>query len=875
MTTSEAAVPFPAGSRSRMSLLQAPAFKRAAEWLTPRQGWDALLLLMGIVGVAVWTVREAGWVETPGLMLIIVFSTVAGLLLAKVRAPWLLLQPVGLAIGAGVVVWQGSSLAEGETLSDQVRELWSRLTVWYEAATSGGISTDLLPFTLALLTLAWLVGFMGSWFLFRRSNVWVGLILAGLALLTNLSFLPERFESRFFLFTLLAMILVGRVGTVRRQEQWRQAGTGVVSSSKWISLRAIIGLSVVVLALAAFLPLKVYVSKTAVDLWNAGRSPVAHLEDEFARLFGSITAQKDVAGRFFGTTLPFQGKISFDGDIVIWARSEETTYWLSRAYSHYTSQGWIAGETKKQAVDSESLPPPPQESFNRVPVVQSLVSTFETQNMLTGGHLDWVSRDAEVEILKPLEFEIDMLSGFPNGELPQDIQVLGTELRRRLNPPPPGFVESHISRMLPADLALVRTVSSSGNLPGKRLRRVVLARKEPSLPEVLTWRFAGRLKADESYVMRSFVSKATPSDLRSSDTEYSGFVKDHYLQLPASLPTRVRDLAFQITQGAETPFDKAMAIQEYLRGGTFVYSQDIDKPPRDADGVDHFLFNTKTGYSDYFASAMAVMLRSVGVPARLAAGYAPGEEVDKTGRRAVRDSDSHGWVQVYFRGHGWIDVEPTPNWPVLEYGPALANPLDAEQASPSDDEGTQGNQGGLETAGCLEDLGVVGQELALDPGMDFFAEGCRSGGGPSLEELLAGLEGDGGPPNWLLLLGVGVPTVLGLGVMSWLVWTGGLARGTPAERAYARMGRLGFLAGLRRRDHYTPIEYARLLGSAIPGISAGALEVAWAFASGRYGGQDAAGPDGDGSREANEAWKSIRAGLLRRAVRRTVPLGKA
>jgi hypothetical protein len=89
------------------------------------------------------------------------------------------------------------------------------------------------------------------------------------------------------------------------------------------------------------------------------------------------------------------------------------------------------------------------------------------------------------------------------------------------------------------------------------------------------------------------------------------------------------------------------------------------------------------------------------------------------------------------------------------------------------------------------------------------------------------------------------------------------------------MGRLGFLAGLRRRDRYTPIEYARLLGSAIPGISAGALEVAWAFASGRYGGQDAAGPDGDGSREANEAWKSIRAGLLRRAVRRTVPLGKA
>ena len=872
MTTGEAAVPFPAGSRSRMSLRQPPALKRAVEWLTPRQGWDALLLLMGVVGVAVWTVREAGWVETPGLLPIVVLSTVAGLLLAKVRAPWPLLQPVGLAIGAGVVVWQGSSLAEGETLSDQVREIWSRLTVWYEAATSGGISTDLLPFTLALLTLAWLIGFMGSWFLFRRSNVWVGLILAGLAMLTNLSFLPERFESRFFLFTLLAMILVGRVGTVRRQEQWRQAGTSIVSSSKWISLRAIVGLSLVVLALAALLPLQVYVSKTAVDLWNTGRAPVAHLEDEFARLFGSIAARKDVAGRFFGTTLPFQGKISFDGDIVIWARSEETTYWLSTAYSHYTSQGWIAGETRKQAVGGESLPPPPQESFNRVPVLQSLVSTFATQNLLTGGHLDWVSRDAEAEILKPLEFEIDILSGSPNGELPQDIQVLAAELRRRLNPPPPGFVESYISRMLPADMALVRTVPSSGDLRGTRLRGVVLARKEPGLPEVVSWRFAGRLEADESYVMKSFVSKATASDLRSSGTEYSGFVKDHYLQLPASLPTRVRDLAFRITQGAETPFDKAIAIQEYLRDGTFVYSQDIDKPPRDADGVDHFLFSTKTGYSDYFASAMAVMLRSVGVPARLAAGYAPGEEVDETGRRAVRDSDSHGWVHVYFPGHGWIDFEPTPNWPVLEYRPALATPLDAEPASPSANEGTQGELDDLEAEGCLmEDLG----ELALDPGMTIYFEECLTGDGTSLEDLLAGLEADGGPPSWLLLLGVLAPTVLGLGFMSWLVWTGGLARGTPAERAYVRMGRLGFLAGLRRRDHHTPIEYARLLGSAIPGISAGALEVAWAFASGRYGGQDAGGPDGDGSREVNAAWKSLRAGLLRRAVRRTVPLGKA
>ena len=64
-------------------------------------------------------------------------------------------------------------------------------------------------------------------------------------------------------------------------------------------------------------------------------------------------------------------------------------------------------------------------------------------------------------------------------------------------------------------------------------------------------------------------------------------------------------------------------IQAYLRGPEFTYSQSIDAPPPDSDGVEWFLFESKTGYSDYFASSMTVMLRSIGVPARLAAGYSP------------------------------------------------------------------------------------------------------------------------------------------------------------------------------------------------------------------------------------------------------------
>ena len=195
------------------------------------------------------------------------------------------------------------------------------------------------------------------------------------------------------------------------------------------------------------------------------------------------------------------------------------------------------------------------------------------------------------------------------------------------------------------------------------LKRVYLTRQPPAEPDIVAWTLEESVEPEDGYQMNSFISRATKEDLRAAGTDYGGFIRDHYLQLPESLPQRVRDLAAEVTRDAETPLDKAFAVRDYLRGDAFTYSRDIEKPPRGADAVDHFLFEAKEGYGDYFSSAMTVMLRAVGVPARLAAGYAAGEIPEGGGRRAVRDSDSHGWTQVYFPEYGWIDFEPTPKWP--------------------------------------------------------------------------------------------------------------------------------------------------------------------------------------------------------------------
>ena len=314
-----------------------------------------LSIALLIVGNSVTT---ADWVETPSLAAVLLWAALAGLLLSKVKAHAIWLHLAGLAIGFVVVVWQTASLIKDQSLVDQVLELWQRLQEWYGAAESGGISTDLLPFTLILVSASWLVGYTSSWFIFRRNNAWVAVVLCGVAILTNLSFLPNAFASRFFLFIFVAMLLIVRMSIVQKQEGWEAANVGYSQSTGWLTLHAAIWFGLAVVLLAALLPMRVVVAGAAVDIWRAGRTPIASLELEFGRLFGAIPSRKNVSGRFFGDTLPFLGRISFGGEPVLLADTDYPSYWLSQTYSEYTSRGWIAGPTTGIDVGPDTIQPP-------------------------------------------------------------------------------------------------------------------------------------------------------------------------------------------------------------------------------------------------------------------------------------------------------------------------------------------------------------------------------------------------------------------------------------------------------------------------------------------------------------------------------------
>jgi len=148
-----------------------------------------------------------------------------------------------------------------------------------------------------------------------------------------------------------------------------------------------------------------------------------------------------------------------------------------------------------------------------------------------------------------------------------------------------------------------------------------------------------------------------PGKLRAASTDYPEVVREAYLQLPA-LDKRILPFTQSVTVRATNPYDKAVAIENYLRT-RFTYTLDLTGNV-DKDPLATFLFKTRAGHCEYFASAMAIMLRAIGIPSREVNGFLPGEYNDLGGDYIVRASDAHSWVEVYFPGTGWVTFDPTP-----------------------------------------------------------------------------------------------------------------------------------------------------------------------------------------------------------------------
>jgi transglutaminase-like putative cysteine protease len=211
--------------------------------------------------------------------------------------------------------------------------------------------------------------------------------------------------------------------------------------------------------------------------------------------------------------------------------------------------------------------------------------------------------------------------------------------------------------------------------------------------DLLLLRASEPYEVGDTYRTRAAVASPTVAELRAAGEDYPSWVTEKYLQLPENLSARIPILALQLTVGETTPYDKAAAITSYLRS-QIRYSPSVISAPAGMDPLEWFLFDYRQGFCNYYATAQVILLRSVGVPARLAVGFAQGEFDPILSAYTVRQRDAHAWPEVYFPGIGWVEFEPTGNQESLLRPAGLpaaeveepAEPQERELPEPLDEE---------------------------------------------------------------------------------------------------------------------------------------------------------------------------------------------
>lgn len=344
------------------------------------------------------------------------------------------------------------------------------------------------------------------------------------------------------------------------------------------------------------------------------------------------------------------------------------------------------------------------------------------------------------------------------------------------------------------------------------------------------------LRQGDQYQVSSRVSVADATSLQQDTTDYPQWIRDRYLQLPDTITPETVALAEQLTAGLTNPYDKAIVVRDYLRTN-IDYNDQINAPPDAAEPVDYILFDLKEAYCTYYASAMAVMLRSQGIPARLISGYALGEYDESTQSYRVRAVNSHTWVEVYFPTYGWIHFEPTQAIPVAE----------------------RPSSGAGDLSSAVNEAAAPEPESLLPPeDLNNFesADGLLG----DLNNNQAGQGALGGISAWQIAVGV-----LLLGVAGGVVFAGAKYNHrieADVDRSYGRLGDWARWLGIPWRTTQTPYEQADSLVAVVPEGRQPVRNLTRQYVLQRFSPTKATEEDFDSLQE----WKQLRPLLIKRSL---------
>ena len=809
---------------------------RLAHTLRPKDGWVAAVLLLFNLLVVVWSVEQADWVTTTNLVLLLLFAALTSLALYRVPIWSLILLPAGLGIGFIVIIWKLSSTKLDGITVGGVQEVLERLDLWWEAARTDSISIDGLPFGFALMTATWMAGFLGTWLFLRYGHFWGVFVLGGIGLLSNLTFLPPNsaFHLGFYLFT--ALLLVARVQAVRRKHEWENRSVKVDDHLAGLYLSDSFGLAILVIIVAFLVPVAPKLT-TANNAYEFMRQPLLSIEDDFNRLFAGLPARRPLGFRIWDNVMAFQGSIHPTTTQVLQVESHTGMYWKARTYSTYDSKGWYSEHTITNPIGYKPKFTQNVSDLKRKEITYEVTPFYDSEIMFSSHQLLDVNRDVMIETQSLPIFTIGSSILEDREQLPEYMRELGNNLTKVITENGPYINNFQLRQSLPAQFRIEEIRRESGRLIEIRFTEAL-----PATTEVLSVSSnRGKFESGEPYQVTSAVSLAGPTELRNATTNYPAWVSERYLQLPVDLPNRVRDLASSITRGLDNPYEKAIAVEDYLRTN-YRYNLKITPPPFNADGVDHFLFTLGEGYSEYFASAMAIMLRTLDVPARLAVGYTTGDQVEEKPIFTVRDSHSHAWLEIYFPKYGWIPFEPTP-------GESLPGISQLEDQVLNTESGVLGNFDPLEEE-CFNDTGDF-----LNCGDDDLAN-SKVQANADRDILFIWIS------PWSLSVLV---TLVLIGGTCHLLWKRFMTTPNDPIIAFRRMTTLARLASIGRDMSQPPYQFGTQLREVFPIHGASISVIVAAYVRNRYGNRCSTASE---KRLLAVAWRRIRLPMIWAIIKR-------
>ncbi len=700
--------------------------------LSLEEGWFSLFLLATVVYSTIWSVQAAGWVDHLNILtLTTALGLIAGLIASKQsRLPSLVVHLIAVVLGLLIAYWQTA----GAFYNGSVTALFQGIHNWLATALAGGSVENDSIFLLFITALSFILAYTSAWLVYRLRSPWLAIVANAVVLLINLSNIAPGYTLFLIVFLMAALLLLLRFNLRESVLRWRRQGLRYSDDLSWDVMQAGTLISIGILIFAWLLPWG-YINDAAAQVWNTSSNPWVQLETTWDRIISVNASYNPSNHGNFRDTLVLGGNPNLNHDIVFRVQSDDPSQYVeSLSYTTYDGRGWSIGPTVSTALAANA----------------TMIS--------------------ETQVSHPIRQVITVVNS-PGEQFPY---LFGA----------PQIA----SVSVPAVMVSTKSTDTT-----------------------VAWLLkGGALTPGQKYVIYSYVSTADVNSLRTVPlpadaptfpanydgqyplTYYDPGIVSTYTQLPTGLDPNILALAKSITAHAPTMYDKAVALEDYFRSH-FTYDLNIQVPPGQ-EPVSWFLFRSgNRGYCNYFATAMVVMARELGMPARVVVGYTNGTFDSASHEDVLRGTDAHAWPQIYFAGYGWISFEPSSTFSTF------ARPLPGQYTSgslPPNSVGSLGSKGSVNGKGFSKLPQETGSEGTVNVTTQSQVEWRQQVG---------------------MAFGGLVVLLLFACILFGLWWQRLFRHLAPVRQVYGRILLMASWAGIELRRSQTPYESMRVLAQASPG----------------------------------------------------------